>query len=836
MPNENPNLTPMMKQYLELKSKYQDTILFYRLGDFYEMFFQDAIESSKILGITLTARSKGENKIPMCGVPYHSARNYINKLIASGKKVAICEQLSDPNLPGIVERNVVKIITPGTILDETVLDEKENNFTLAIFPDFSIAYADLSTGEFQTVQKNKMEDLFIEIEKINPHEIIFPHEKGQSIRQELEKNFQKTSKQITLNSFENAAPTVQDFLVAYFENSQKRTLNHLKVETKAEYEPTMPLSETTVRNLELFQTLSENKKYGSLLWVLDQTLTPMGGRLLRNFIGNPLLSVNKISERYDAITELKNKHQLLLNLRDELKNIFDIERTITRLSIGPGSARDLIAIKNSFVILPKLKVFLQDLHSPLLKNLNQNLSDHDQLTQTIERTITTEPPVAINEGGMIQMGVNTELDELKNIVNNAKAYLLNLEKEEIQKTGISTLKIRFNKIFGYYIEISKGQAKNAPEHYQRKQTLVNAERFVTDELKIAEEKIMGAEEKMIQLESQIFQEIRQQVLRELSFIQTTAQQIALLDVLTTFAINAIEKNYIRPNLNHEGKIEITAGRHPVIEEVQSRNGFITNDTNLNNHTHQFLLITGPNMGGKSTYLRQVALISLMAQIGSFVPAEGANLCIIDQIFTRIGASDNLVRGQSTFMVEMQETANILKNATEKSLIILDEIGRGTSTYDGLSIAWTLMEYIHNKLKAKTLFATHYHELIQVAENLSQAQNYAVQVIENAEKGVIFLYKILPGGVDRSYGIEVAKLAGIPEEIILQAQKILLLLESTEQKTPEVTHDQLNIFSEERSHQKIKPNHLEQKLSEIDLNNLTPIQALQALADLKNEHL
>lgn len=913
-----------MAQYRKIKAQYPDAILFFRLGDFYEMFFEDAIEVSRLLQLTLTARSKGEHKAPMCGVPYHAGHNYISRLTKLGKKVALCEQLSDPNLPGIVKRDVVRVITPGTTLDENVLDQKQNNYLLALKKTdegFDIAFTDISTGEFRSVKVKTEKELRTEFERIKPVEVIVPQLLEQSeILQQLKISFPNTSffihaigkasgaEKSTVSwgagagknaaekhnaetaqqasvmqgsskiqnlgeqpkgvGSQNAAARQIDgsiqnssmmysgaeaLLLDYLSSTQKTLLMHLQNLQSYKVEEYMPLDEATLKNLELLSTLRENKKEGSLLWVLDKTVTSMGGRLLRFFLTHPLLQKGKIEARLQAVEELTRRQLQLQQLREVLKSIMDMERLLARLSLGQGNARDLAGLKVSLQKIPQLLQILHDFTQPLLLQLQTRIDPLEELGTCIEKALVDEPPFSIHEGGMIREGFHAELDELKKISREGKNYIQNLQDQELKKTGISNLKIRYNKISGYYIEISKGQIKNVPDYFIRRQTLVNAERYVTPELKQFEEKILGAEEKMISLEHKLFLELRAQVVAQSGNIQKTAKSIAFLDVLAAFAITALENNYCRPCINTASNIQITAGRHPVIEKMSLSARFVANDIHLCQNQKRLFLITGPNMGGKSTYLRQVALMVLMAQMGSFIPAEKAEIGLVDHIFTRVGASDNLMKGQSTFMVEMQETAYILENATEKSLVILDEIGRGTSTYDGMSIAWSIMEYLHDIIGVKTLFATHYHELISLADKLPHAANYSVAVKEDEKDGVIFLYRILPGGVNRSYGIEVAKLAGLPEKVVIKAKQILhdleegVLEEGIHAQLKRPAENQLEIFDQskaiftedESGFQRIQQSLAAQsshpaleELEKLDVNNLTPLEALNTLEKLK----
>jgi len=795
-------LTPMLKQYREIKEKHKDCILFFRLGDFYEMFGPDALEASKILNITLTARNKGTiNETPMCGIPYHAAEGYIAKLTKSGKKVAICEQLTDPNLPGLVERNVIRIITPGTTLDSNLLENKQNNFLVSIFNKdnkWGIAFVDLTTGEFKVAELNKLDDLLNELNRILPSEII--------ITPDLNENLNLKTKLEQISNLNLFYPTLfhpatetllehfkvkslQSFglekywagieaagnLINYLKDTQKTNLEHINKISLYNLSDYMILDEATIRNLELLYTYQFFEEQGSLISILDQTMTGMGGRLLRNWLLHPLINLEKIQQRLDAVEEFYNNLDLRENLKCEFKNISDIERLIGRLGCNRANARDLINLKNSLMRIPRIRSVIKDFDSKLLKLCHKNLNEHKEVVDLIQKSIAEDPPLLITEGEMIVDGYNSELDELRKISRSGKDWLKDLQTREIQRSGISSLKVKFNKIFGYYIEVSNSNLDQVPVDYTRKQTLVNAERFVTPELKEYEQKVLGAEEKIIELEQKLFWEIRNEVAKHFEAIQNTAQIIAQLDVLLNLANIALLNNYHKPELNEGEAIEIKNGRHPVIEKLQTES-YVPNDGLFNHTDHQLILLTGPNMSGKSSYLRQTALILLLAQIGSYVPAQSAKIGITDRIFTRVGASDNLIRGQSTFMVEMQEAANILNNATAKSFIVLDELGRGTSTFDGVSIAWAIVEYIYKNIKAKTLFATHYHELIDLVDKLDKAKNYCVTVKET-DTGVVFLRKVIPGGIDRSYGIEVAKLAGLPKPLTDRAYEILKELES-----------------------------------------------------------
>lgn len=847
--------TPMMKQYEEIKAKYKDAILLFRLGDFYEMFKEDAVKAADILNITLTARGKSKDgeKIPLCGVPYHAIEGYIAKLTRAGCKVAICEQTSDPKLPGIVQRDVTRIITPGTTFNDTVLDKKTNNYLVSVVSNgarFGLAYADITTGDFFVTEIANEADLLTEFTKLYPAECIFNEDFIESPTGELLKDsFEST----TFNSYENfkeSEEVIKDHfkvhslngfgienldvaivasgkLLSYLLETQMNELKHIK---KIKYYSTsdfMPLDEATLKNLELLSTLRDNDKEGSLISVLDETLTSMGGRLLRKWLTQPLLNHDEIEKRLNSVEELHGNNELLGNLREIFKRIMDIERIISRLSLGTGNARDLIALRNTINDIPKIKEELKN--SELL---HTDFNDLTSLALLIETAIEEEPPLILRDGRMIKEGHNKELDELRTISREGKNFIKDLQAKEIKRTGIASMKVKYNKVFGYYIEVSKANAANVPEDYIRKQTLVNAERYITPELKEYEEKVLGAEEKIVELEYNLFQKIREETVGHTEAIQKNAQIIASLDCLCSFAYVSKLNNYCKPVVTKNPTIKIIAGRHPVVEKMTFSGDFIPNDIHIDNKDRRLLLITGPNMGGKSTILRQVALTVLMSHIGCFVPADTAEIGLVDRIFTRVGASDNLIKGQSTFMVEMQEAANILNNATERSLIILDEIGRGTSTYDGVSIAWAITEYIHNTLKSKTLFASHYHELIEVVEKLPHAKNLSVAVKEK-DDGVIFLYKLNEGGIDKSYGIEVARLAGLPDEIIKKSMHILKDLEKiVKEPKLKINEDQMSFLEQAppREHQKIDK--LKEELNSLDINGLTPLEALQKLDELK----
>jgi len=853
------NLTPMMLQYKKIKESHQDCILMFRLGDFYEMFFEDALEASKILQITLTGRSKGDSqKAPMCGVPYHAVDNYISKLTRAGKKVAICDQMTAPNGKSIVQREVIRVITPGTTLDDNILDGKANNYIVCVTKNgesFGFAYCDVTTGEFRVTEISGLKNLKSELVRIHPSECIceenlrielrdfladisgmytFPYSYSFDAESELKKNFE--IKSLGIFGLENKKLAVQTagMLFEYLRETQKTELKHIQKINYYEISEFMPLDESCVRNLELFYTNRDNKKEGSLAWVLDQTVSPMGGRMLRNWLLHPLLTKDVIENRLNKVEVFVKDSSLLRNVRERVSMIYDIERLLSKLSLGTGNARDLKALQKSLEIIPEVKILIKDISG--LQEIDQNLEPLTELTLLISKAIIDTPPLIVREGGMIQQGYNQELDELKSISTEGKTFISEMQEREIARTGINNLKIKFNSVFGYYIEISNSNLKSVPEDYIRKQTLVNAERFITPELKEYEDKVLNAEERIKTLEYELFYQVRMEVVKEIVRLQKVARAIAELDVYNNFAFIAVKNNYCKPAILESGEMHIVNGRHPVIEQLSLSRDFVPNDCKFD-EKNKFLLITGPNMGGKSTFLRQVALIVLLAQIGCFVPAESASLGIVDRIFTRVGASDNLTRGESTFMVEMQEASFILNNATEKSLIILDEIGRGTSTYDGVSIAWAIMEFIHDKISAKTIFATHYHELIELADRLDKAKNMSVTVRENEKEGVVFLYKIVDGGVDKSYGIEVAKLAGLPVEIVSRARGVLTELETKHIQKNRVNKDQIELFEDEkeRKHKALNQAVINE-IKDIDVDNMTPLEAMKKLDEIKKKSL
>ncbi|HOA18925.1 MAG TPA: DNA mismatch repair protein MutS [Sedimentibacter sp.] len=860
--------TPMMEQYLAIKEQYKDCILLYRLGDFYEMFFDDAITASRVLEIALTGRDCGqEERAPMCGVPHHAVDGYIAKLIENGYKVAICEQLEDPSdAKGIVKRDVVRIITPGTIIEQGMLDEKSNNYLCTIYLDkgFGMSYVDISTGELYVTEnislndflKNSTHDLLIEeINKITPSEIISNNHIGNEVIDSMIYLSNVLSlddyKQIVLKHFkvlsldslglkENYHAVISlGMLLNYLNETQKTSLDHinkLHFYTVGEY---LQIDANTRKNLELIETIRGKKGPGTLYHVVDNTMTAMGGRLLKKWIEEPLKNIKHIYLRLDAVEELYENIMTSNNIKEYLKSVYDIERLISRIVYGSCNGRDLNSLKQSLSNLPDLKSELNELSSQMFADIYSSFDELKDIFDLIDASIVEEPPISIKEGGIIKTGYNEELDELREITVNGKDWISNLQAKEREATGIKNLKIGFNKVFGYYLEVTKSYLKDVPDNYIRKQTLANCERYVTPELKEMEAKILNADEQIMKLEYELFLEIREFISRHVKRIQETAYNIAVIDAINSLAIAAVKNNYVRPEMNKKGFIKITDGRHPVIERIMKNEMFVPNDTYIDNKEYRMSIITGPNMAGKSTYMRQVALIALMSHIGSFVPAKKAEICIIDKIFTRVGASDDLSQGQSTFMVEMSEVSNILKNATSDSLLILDEIGRGTSTYDGLSIAWSVVEYITKKLKAKTLFATHYHELSELESKLKSVKNYKILIKEEHDE-ITFLRKITEGSIDRSYGIQVANLANLPEEVIERAKEILIQLEESDINKPFARKKnrvndnfQVSMFQANPAENEInkKYKELAENIKNIDIENITPMQSFKLLNDI-----
>lgn len=796
------SLTPMMKQYLEIKEKYPDCILFFRVGDFYEMFFEDGKTASRALELVLTGKDCGlEERAPMCGVPYHAASTYISRLISQGYKVAIAEQVEDPSLAkGLVRREVIKVITPGTYIDLNSTEEL-NTYLATVWEEgnkVSIAITDIGTGEFKVTSFiNLKTTLLDELSKISPKEVIVDINMNEDLIKDIhevtnalitkknlqefrvdDKNLINQFSEAEISGLDEASKNSSKVLLRYILETQKMSLTNINFLETYDIVNFMTIDGNSRRNLELTESIREKSKKGSLLWVMDKTSTSMGARALRKWIDEPLIIKNEIEKRLDGVEELFSNLSLNDDIREALKNIYDIERIVGKVSSGNVNGKDMVSLRTSLEKIPSIKEVLKGASSEILKEYYKDLDELSDIKELLQKSIMDDPSLSIKEGNIIKKGYNEEVDSLRGAKLHGKEWIASLENSEREVTGIKSLKVGFNKVFGYYIEISKANYSLIPEgRYIRKQTLSNAERYITSELKEMEDKILGAEEKLMSLEYSLFVEIRKKVEGEISRLKKSARVLGNLDALSTLAIVALENNYVKPIINEEGIIDIKEGRHPVVERVIPKGEFVSNDTLLNKEDNQLLLITGPNMAGKSTYMRQVALITLMAQIGSFVPASYANISVCDKIFTRIGASDDLAGGKSTFMVEMWEVSNILKNATSKSLVLLDEVGRGTSTYDGLSIAWSVIEHIskNEDLRCKTLFATHYHELTKLEGNIRGVKNYSVAVKEY-EDNIIFLRKIVEGGADQSYGIEVAKLAGLPQDVIERAKEILEGLE------------------------------------------------------------
>jgi DNA mismatch repair protein MutS len=865
-------LSPMMQHYMDTKEQYKDCILLYRLGDFYEMFFDDALTASRELEITLTGRDCGlEERAPMCGVPFHSVEGYISRLISKGYKVAICEQMEDPALAkGIVRREVIRVVTPGTITETSMLDEKKNNYLVSIYAKghmYGFAAVDVSTGDFSTTRitwGNTLVKLLDETAKYSPAEIITNQafysspEAVSQFRKRFNAYISALDDQYFEDSFcfdmvnqkmgeetlpaEAAELSVNacGALLYYLSQTQKASLEHIRQITPYKLEEYMILDIATRRNLELTETLREKARKGTLLWVLDKTMTSMGARTLRRWVEQPLLNTCDINARLDAVAELTDKFMVRVELRELLKRVYDIERLISKVVLGSANCRDLNALKNSLEQVPYIKEMLNSCGSAMIIENNRMMESMEDIADLIGRAIVDDPPVSVKEGGIIRSGYDEEVDKLRDAAANGKQWIASLEAKEREKTGIKNLKIGFNKVFGYYLEVTKSYFELVPQDYIRKQTLANCERYVTQELKEMEETILGAESKIVELEYQIFSGIRDTVAAEVGRIKRTASCIAELDVLCSLAEVADREKYCKPEVNNEGLIRIEGGRHPVVEKMLEQGAFVPNDTVLDMDENRLSIITGPNMAGKSTYMRQVALIVLLAQIGSFVPADSAVIGVVDRIFTRVGASDDLAAGQSTFMVEMSEVAGILENATSRSLLVLDEIGRGTSTYDGLSIAWSVIEYISDaeKVGSRTLFATHYHELTELEGKLPGIKNYCIAVKEKGDD-IIFLRKIIRGGADGSYGIQVAKLAGLPQSVTDRAKEILKELEEADiskhrarRKKPQV-EGQIEFFIPEGSSDRIGKEVLEE-LKTLDISTLTPLDALNIIYKLQQK--
>ena len=864
--------SPMMQHYLETKKQYKDCVLFYRLGDFYEMFFEDAEIVSRELELTLTGKDCGQEKrAPMSGIPYHAADSYIAKLIEKGYKVAICEQVEDPKqAKGIVKREVIRVVTPGTVIESNLLEEKKNNYIMAIYKSglyFGISVCDISTGEFlatQIVEHNNFARLLDEISRYSPAEIIVSDMMFNSkteiekIKERFETYISKESEESFDGEYEllsgmyniiddknekiknlsdkKLAIYAINALLKYLEDTQKTSLDHIntiKIYNTTRY---MALDINARRNLEITEKMRDKSKKGTLLWVLDKTSTSMGGRLLRRWLNDPLIDRKEINDRLDAVEELKDSIILRGDVVEALKKVYDIERLAGKISYGNANGRDMISLKNSVKQLPEIKKVLSTTGAGLLKEIYENIDTLDDIYEIIEKSIVDEPPIGVKDGGIIKIGYDPEIDKLKLATTEGKKWILELEAKEREQTGIKGLKVGFNKVFGYFIEVTKSNLSMVPDRYIRKQTLTNCERYITEELKNLENQILGAEERVVTLEYNAFCEIRSSIEKQIQRIQKTATLVSTLDVLVSFATVAEDMNYVKPEVDNGGVIDIKEGRHPVIEKMISNSNFVPNDTYLDEDGNRLAIITGPNMAGKSTYMRQVALITLMAQVGSFVPASYAKIGVVDKIFTRVGASDDLSMGQSTFMVEMMEVATILKEATKNSLVILDEIGRGTSTYDGLSIAWAVAEFIADKEKcgAKTLFATHYHELTELENKVEGVKNYSIAVKEKGED-IIFLRKIVDGGTDESYGVHVARLAGVPQVVTKKANEILQSLERRnvlnnkiiEQTPKKESADQIDMYN-------YKIAEVAHEIDRIDFNQLTPIDALNTLVKIKEK--
>ena len=870
----------MMVHYCQTKCAYKDSILFYRLGDFYEMFFEDAKTVSRELELTLTGKDCGlSERAPMCGIPYHAAETYINRLIDKGYKVAICEQVEDPKTAkGIVKREVTRVVTPGTNLNMQELDEGKNNYLMAIVcvgDHFGVSTADIITGDCYVTEIDEERKLWDEINKFLPAEIIcndaflvsgvdvddlrnrlhisvFALESwyfGDDLcKQTLLEHFKISSLEgLGLADYDSGVIAAGS-LFRYLLDTQKNTMEHMNKIIPYTTDRYMVIDSSSRRNLELVETLREKQKRGSLLWVLDKTKTAMGARMLRSFVEQPLIDADAINERLDAVTELNMQAMLREEIREYLNPVYDLERLVSRISYRSANPRDLLAFKMSLEMIPHIKNLLANFTSPLLVRINEQMDGLEDLYTLLEASITEDPPLAVKEGGIIREGYNEQVDTYRNSKTQGKSWLAQLEAEEKEKTGIRNLKIKYNKVFGYYLEVTNSFKDLVPEYYTRKQTLTNAERYITPKLKELEDMILGAEDKLFALEYDLFCQVREELAAQIPRIQETAKAIAQLDVYASLSVVAQRNNYVRPTVNTKGVIDIKNGRHPVVEKMINNDMFIANDTYLDNGSKRVSVITGPNMAGKSTYMRQTALIVLMAQIGSFVPAEKAKIGVVDRIFTRVGASDDLASGQSTFMVEMTEVANILRNATAKSLLILDEIGRGTSTFDGLSIAWAVIEHISNTklLGAKTLFATHYHELTELEGKIPGVNNYCIAVKERGDD-IVFLRKIVKGGADKSYGIQVAKLAGVPDSVLDRAKELVDelvhtditstfkdLAENSRKTKPKAVHydevdlEQISLFDT------VQDQDIIEELKNLDITMLTPMDAMNTLYRLQNK--
>ena len=875
--------SPMMQHYLSTKEQYADSILFYRLGDFYEMFFDDAILVSKELELTLTGKDCGqEERAPMCGVPFHAAETYINRLVANGHKVAICEQMEDPRTAkGIVKREVIRVVTPGTNLNTQALDETKNNYLCSLYyhgDAIGMSIADFSTGEYFVTELNSETELIDEINKFVPSEIIVNDYFSLSGIDLSEINAKLNISMSQLDSwyfdesmcsrklmehFKINSPDglgLKDYpygiiaagaLLTYLYETQKSDMSHITTITPYTTGKYMLIDSSSRRNLELVETMREKQKRGSLIWVLDKTKTAMGARTLRSMVEQPLIDKAEITKRQDMIEELNNNAIDREEIREYLNPIYDLERLMTRIICKTANPRDLIAFRNSLEMLPHIKNIIGHFNSEMFNECFEKMDDLGDLYQLINSSVVEEPPITIREGGIIKDGFSAEADELRNAKTEGKQWLAELEARERENTGIKNLKVKYNKVFGYYLEVTNSFKNMVPASWVRKQTLTNAERYTTDELKHLEDVILGAEDKLCGLEYELFCGVRDKIAGEVTRIQATAKAVAMIDVFTSLSVVSQQNNYVRPKINEKGVIDIKNGRHPVVEKMMSNDMFVANDTYLDNGNNRVSIITGPNMAGKSTYMRQTALIVLLAQIGSYVPAESANIGIVDRIFTRVGASDDLASGQSTFMVEMTEVANILRNATPKSLVILDEIGRGTSTFDGLSIAWAVVEHIANIkiLGAKTLFATHYHELTELEGSLDGVNNYCIAVKEKGDD-IVFLRKIVKGGADKSYGIQVARLAGVPEPVLNRAKELVIELSSADisQKAKDIAQYNKKVDKINEEYRKVddlevkqmslfdtvSDNDIISEIKELDIGRMTPIDALNMLYKLQGK--
>lgn len=857
-------LTPMMVQYLNTKDEYPDCILFYRLGDFYEMFFDDAIKASKALEITLTGKDCGmKERAPMCGVPFHSASVYIAKLIEKGFKVAICEQVEDPKLAkGIVKREVIRVVTPGTIIDEALLDEKNNNYLAVIYAladKLGIAVSDISTGEMYTTEVDSADMAINEIARYEPREILLNERAARALSAETELRFHITpevkDEEFFLNTdaedrisgqfnkstrdlgIDNnrASLIATGAMLAYLEHTQKSGLSYISTLSSYDVDMYMDLDMSTRRNLEITETMRDKVKRGSLLWVLDNTKTSMGARMLRQWVEKPLVNTVEINRRLHSVKELNDNIMLRDELCAILSGTYDISRIISRLSLSTATPRDLVSLKLTLTKLPELEMALSGAKSQMLSGVLKDFDILADVRELLDSAINDEPPINVKDGNVIKPGYSEEIDKLREAMTDGTKWLAALEAKEREATGISKLRVGYNKVFGYYIEVTKSNIADVPETYIRKQTLANCERYITPELKEIENTILGASERIVSLESHIFDEVRKSIADEIERLKRAAHIIALTDTLCSFAETAYKNGYIMPQVTESGVIEIKDGRHPVVEKMARDTMFVPNDTTLDTDDNRMIIITGPNMAGKSTYMRQTALITLMAQIGSFVPAKSARIGVVDKIFTRVGASDDIASGQSTFMLEMSEVSNILKNATKNSLIILDEIGRGTSTFDGLSIAWSVAEYIQNKKRigAKTLFATHYHELTALEYKLEGVKNYNIAVKKRGDD-ITFLRKIVRGGTDDSYGIEVAALAGVPSEVITEAKKILRRIENGEIHEAGKTDKHQEEESLQLDFSDNAANEIANELRTLDVMTLTPIEAMNKLFELSKK--